>query len=649
MTPERWRQIDDLFDAAVRVAPAAREAWLRDACGGDDDLRAEVGRLLAQDERSDRDGFLAPPEATGPTADPTESWPARDGARTPQPPAPGARAGGTPVDDRGGFTPWKAIAPHTPRETVSEPPAVVRARLRELPMIYILMLGIAMFWRRTVLGNEDLTLYRVDVVIIMALVGLIALLWSRWPIPLGWLKALELGMLALLACRLTFVQYRLMLLYSLREDPMMAQLTMKNVVLLTSILILTYGLYVPKSWRRAALVVGPLALLPFATLLVLYLQHTEAMMWLRHGWMRDPDTPRVLLLVFDALILLMLAVGSSFGARMTSRLRREVAEARQLGQYCLRRRIGSGGMGEIYLAEHRLLKRPCAVKLIRPGDATDPRALERFEREVRLTAALSHPNTVDIYDYGRAEDGTYYYVMEYLRGLSLAELVERHGPLPPSRAVYLLRQVCGALREAHAAGLIHRDIKPSNIFAARRGGMDDVAKLLDFGLVRPTATAQLAGLSAEGQILGTPLFMSPEQARGGRELDERSDIYSLGAVAYYLLTGRPPFEGEGGIAVMIAHARDPVPPPSRVRPGIPGDLERVVLLCLAKDPPERYPDAASLERALGACACAGNWDQDLAARWWRNYDRASASRDGRPTQSREDHATADHAQRTMRG
>ena len=222
-------------------------------------------------------------------------------------------------------------------------------------------------------------------------------------------------------------------------------------------------------------------------------------------------------------------------------------------------------MGEVYLAEHQLLKRPCAVKLIRPGDATDPRALERFEREVRLTATLSHPNTVEIYDYGRTEDGTYYYVMEYLPGLSLAELVERHGPLPPGRAVYLLRQVCGALREAHAAGLIHRDIKPSNIFAARRGGMDDVAKLLDFGLVRPAATTGAAHLSGEGQILGTPLFMSPEQARGGRELDERSDIYSLGAVAYYLLTGRPPFDEGGGIGVMIAHARDPVVPPSLVR------------------------------------------------------------------------------------
>jgi serine/threonine-protein kinase len=233
---------------------------------------------------------------------------------------------------------------------------------------------------------------------------------------------------------------------------------------------------------------------------------------------------------------------------------------------------------------------------------------------------------VEVYDYGRAEDGTYYYVMEYLPGLNLAELVKRHGPLSPARVVYLLRQVSGALREAHAAGLIHRDIKPSNIFAARRGGMDDFAKLLDFGLVRPAATAQMAHLSIEGHVVGTPLFMAPEQAKGGRELDERTDLYSLGAVAYYLLTGRPPFERETVIAVLLAHAQDPVVPPSRVSPGIPKDLEGVVLQCLAKDPDDRFADAGSLERALGACACAGDWDQERAARWWRDSGQSVPTR-----------------------
>jgi serine/threonine protein kinase len=216
--------------------------------------------------------------------------------------------------------------------------------------------------------------------------------------------------------------------------------------------------------------------------------------------------------------------------------------------------------------------------------------------------------------------------MEYLPGLNLAELVERHGPLPPGRAVYLLRQVCGALREAHAAGLIHRDIKPSNIFASRRGGMVDVAKLLDFGLALSTARAGAPQLSGEGQVLGTPLFMSPEQATGGGELDGRGDIYSLGAVTYYLLTGRPPFDGEDGIGLLIAHARDPVVPPSLVRDDIPEDLERIVLRCLAKDAADRFPDAESLELALGECACTGEWDRERAAHWWRTADRVPAAR-----------------------
>jgi serine/threonine-protein kinase len=329
-----------------------------------------------------------------------------------------------------------------------------------------------------------------------------------------------------------------------------------------------------------------------------------------------------LLFSFEAMILLILAVGSAFGAWAISRLRRQVAEDRHFGQYRLRQRIGDGAMGEVHLAEHQLLKRPCALKLIRPDRVGDPRVLARFEREVRLTATLSHPNTVEIDDSGRTSHGTYHSVMEYLPGLSLEELVERHGPIPPRRAVYLLRQVCQALREPHAVGLIHRDIKPSNIIAARRGGRDDVVKLLDFGLVRPAA-APTADLSAEGQILGTPLFMSPEQAAGDRELDQRSDLYSLGAVAYHLLTGRPPFHGVDGLAVLVAHARDPVVPPSLILTGIPEDLEHVVLRCLAKDAADRFADAESLEQTLRECACSGDWDQDRAARWWRDAGRIS--------------------------
>jgi len=282
-------------------------------------------------------------------------------------------------------------------------------------------------------------------------------------------------------------------------------------------------------------------------------------------------------------------------------------------------------MGEVYLAEHRMLKRPCAIKLIHPAQAGDPRVLARFEREVQLTARLSHWNTVEIFDYGRTDDGTFFYVMEYLPGLSLEDLLKRHGPLPAERVVHLLRQVCQALREAHDVGLIHRDIKPGNLFAAERGGLYDVVKLLDFGLVKAVNENPSTRLSQEGGISGTPLFMSPEQARGQSDLDARSDIYSLGAVAYALLTGRPPFDGANAMDVMIAHVRDEVVWPSEHHADIPDDLECVIVRCLAKSPADRFQDVDSLEQALAECAAADQWTQWHAARWWHENDRTEAT------------------------
>ncbi len=206
-----------------------------------------------------------------------------------------------------------------------------------------------------------------------------------------------------------------------------------------------------------------------------------------------------------------------FGSHRIQVLEEQAFEAQQLGQYRLGKRLGSGGMGEVYLAEHLLLRRPCAVKLIRPEQAGDPTNLQRFEREVQAMATLTHYNTVEIYDYGHADDGTFYYVMEYLPGQNLEHLVGNHGPLPPARAIHLLRQVCRALREAHGVGLLHRDIKPSNIIACERGGVYDVVKLLDFGLVQETRLGKNDDrLTQHGTIIGSPPYMSPEQAAGTR-------------------------------------------------------------------------------------------------------------------------------------
>jgi serine/threonine-protein kinase len=249
-----------------------------------------------------------------------------------------------------------------------------------------------------------------------------------------------------------------------------------------------------------------------------------------------------------------------------------------------------------------LLRRPCAIKVIRPERARNNQALLRFEREVQTTATLTHPNTVQIFDYGHAEDGTFYYVMEYLPGLTLEQLVKNEGPLPAPRAVHLIRQVCGALREAHAIGLIHRDIKPSNVMVCERGGQHDTAKLLDFGLVSLRgAGSDEQNFPREGAVAGTPAYMSPEQATINETIDARSDIYSVGALAYFLLTGSPPFADRSAVDMLAAHMYEMPPPLTQRRPTVPADLEAVVLRCLAKQPDKRYADAETLDAALARC------------------------------------------------
>jgi serine/threonine-protein kinase len=277
-------------------------------------------------------------------------------------------------------------------------------------------------------------------------------------------------------------------------------------------------------------------------------------------------------------------------------------------------------MGQVFLAEHQLLKRPCAIKVIHPQHVVDPHALARFEREVRSTAKLSHWHTVEVYDYGHTEDGTFYYVMEYLPGMNLNDLVTRFGPLPIARAIHFLRQTCAALKEAHHEGMIHRDLKPANIFAAERGGVYDVTKLLDFGLVTDRRAAGLrADDGSNSPFVGSPLFMSPEQARGATEIDARSDIYSLGAVGYYLITGRPPFAGNSAWKVMVAHIHDTLSPPSHYQPDVPADLEAVLMKCLSKRPEDRYADVVELAAALELCASGRIWTFRDAEAWWREH------------------------------
>ena len=616
MNAERWGRVGELFDLSASLPPSERAEWLRSACVDDDHLRAEVESLLAHDSQADRDGFLPGPEVATPSpraeADQPPQTVRRAAADTETTFLP--RPGSTDATD--GFAPKAAITSDRGTRAEEDTRSVVQSRLRTLPLIHILIFGVVLLVRPLVLGRNPGVIVVLFGAVATTFVG-VAFFLSARRFSLGWLRGIEAAMTLTLAGLLIFYEGRAIFNPALGESRLIAERIMKNTILLVSLLMLIDAIYVPKSWRRTAMVSTLLAMLPLIALSGAYLIQPDSIQWLSESLVMGINP--IAIFGVDTIFLLTLAAISSYATRTISKLRSEVIEARRFGQYRLGERIGAGGMGEVYLAEHELLKRPCAVKLIRPEVVLRAGTIERFEREVRINATLSHPNTVEIFDYGRTEDGTYYYVMEYLPGMSLADLVERHGPLPPGRAIYLLRQIALALGEAHDAGLIHRDIKPSNIFAAQRGGMDDVAKLLDFGLVRPESTvASSSRASDEGQILGTPLYMSPEQATGSRDLDARSDIYSLGAVAYFLLTGHPPFDAETAIEAIIAHARDPVVPPSRIRAEVPADLDAVVLRCLEKSPDERFPTAEALEIALGRCPAASAWDKRLARHWWHD-------------------------------
>jgi eukaryotic-like serine/threonine-protein kinase len=318
-----------------------------------------------------------------------------------------------------------------------------------------------------------------------------------------------------------------------------------------------------------------------------------------------------LALEFAVLSALLVKVAMSF--YQAHRPARSVGSEHRLGPYTLGEKIGEGGMGVVYKAHHAMLKRPTAIKLL-PSERAAGRELERFEREVQLTSMLSHPNTISVYDFGRTDEGSFYYAMEYLEGLDLQALVEKSGPQPPARVAHLLAQVCGALVEAHGVGLLHRDIKPANVFLCERGGIRDVVKVLDFGLIKQFGSRnEDAPRTESNAIVGTPMYLSPEAVTAPEEMDGRSDLYAVGALGYFLLTGAPPFSGKSMIDVCCQHLHaEPVPPSRRAVGPIPASLEELILSCLAKSPARRPADAASLQRALLPLAAA--WTQEAAAR-----------------------------------
>ena len=301
---------------------------------------------------------------------------------------------------------------------------------------------------------------------------------------------------------------------------------------------------------------------------------------------------------------------------MMNRWRNRAIEAEELGQYQLGEKIGSGGMGDVYVAEHRLLKRLCAVKVIRADLSEDPVMLGRFEREVQATACLTHWNTVQVFDYGKTVEGTFFYVMEHLNGRNLRQVVTETGPMDEERVIFILKQVCNALREAAARGLVHRDIKPSNVFLAHAGERFDVVKLLDFGLVRPLGTMGDADLSGANQIKGSPRYMCPEQAQG-QTPDVRGDLYSLGATAYFLLSGRPPFDLQNSLKLVIAHATEQPPTFAEIGASVSPELETIVMRCLEKQPDDRFQTPGEILTALEEISGSTPWSWKRAETWWK--------------------------------
>lgn len=385
-------------------------------------------------------------------------------------------------------------------------------------------------------------------------------------------------------------------------------------VLLTALTVMlvlqTRALMVPSDARRTLAISAVAAILSFALSVGAH----------AGGWAPASTEHELADLALNLVMWLVVIVAvSTVASWVLFGLREQIREARRLGQYILTDELGEGGMGVVYRARHALLRRPTAVKLL-PPEKAGAAAVKRFEREVQLTASLVHPNTVTVFDYGHTPDGVFYYAMEYLDGGDLEAVVEASGPMPASRVVHLLEQVAAGLAEAHEIGLIHRDIKPANVLLAGAGPVADLAKLVDFGLVRELRGEETSGLTHTDTVMGTPLYLAPEAITDPDGVDARVDIYALGAVGYYLLTGAHVFEGRTVVEICSHHLHsEPVPPSARLGAKVPEMLEEVVMRCLAKDRSDRPQSAEELRDLLRACDDVGAWTPRDARAWWESH------------------------------
>lgn len=479
----------------------------------------------------------------------------------------------------------------------------LRRRLRG--MAWVMWFGIILLYSLQNSWGQRVAFPGLMAGVFVIISGVLVLLYGKHYLTERQLRMLELILSTVVGVLLLALQTNWLLYAAQHAHPTLLVHIWDLVVLGFAILILSYGMFMPNGPRRTAIMV--LAPIAGPVLVTAILQTHHPALENHLGWWR----------VCESLGILASCGGISVVAScFTSQLRQDAKRGKLLGQYRLKKLLGRGGMGEVYLAEHHLLKRPCAIKTIRSSDVSDPLALVRFEREVKALARLSHWHAVEIYDYGRTENGTFYYVMEYLPGLSLHDIVTRYGPMPPCRVIHFLEQACAALAEVHRHGLVHRDLKPANILAAYRGHEYDVTKILDFGLVQERTLLKGTPPQSEEGFVGSPAYMPPEMIRPDAVIGPASDLYSLGAVGYFLLTAHPPFVRPTLLRTLMAHARDPVVPPSAYQPHIPKDLEAIILRCLEKDPQRRFHNAQDMRRALWQCQDAGKWTTHEAENWW---------------------------------
>ncbi len=468
-------------------------------------------------------------------------------------------------------------------------------------------------------------------IILAILTVAVIYLWVEKNPPLIKLRVFEAFVFLGSIASLLYIDWQLVLDAARAGDGGVMLMNWYRLCLHMGLTIAAYTVFIPAGWKRTLVAMTPVALVPMVFGFVMLQVYPEVAAAAQAAATTEIVTGGILTMV----VFLAVAV---YGTYVIDAVRHQAANAGYAGQYTLEKKLGTGGMGEVWLARHSMLTRPAAIKVIRPEVLADdahkaeeiPTIMKRFEREAQATASLTSPHTVDLYDFGTTMDGSFYYVMQFLNGLDLDTLIEDHGPVPVERAVHLLTQAAESLADAHDNGLIHRDVKPANIFTTRMGTRHDFVKVLDFGLVKETKNdMEATQLTQQGMTSGTPAYMPPEIALAKKDVDARADIYALGCVGYRLTTGQYVFDSESPMAMVVDHVKsEPVAPSKRTELPISPEFDEVILRALSKDPADRYQSMREFAEALAGIPAAEEWTEETAAGWWKLHELGTAVHQG---------------------